>query len=240
MCVFLFSVSCSSQDSEKIVLIGVGEANRLEIAKGLEKICSQQPQVVGVNLLFFGETSQSNDAALMTSIYNCKSIVMASNLVNATAINGGRLEIEHSLDVLVIDKPEGFTNFIPASKDSQIPKYFSTFEIVDDVKEHHFSLHVAMIFDSTMTSNFLLNKGKVLEIDYDRGKRQFAKFTLDQVLLKDFDSDIIKDKIILIGYLGPSDDDKFMTPLKYDTQSFSPYMYSTEILANVIEQILDK
>ncbi|QLH32792.1 MAG: CHASE2 domain-containing protein [Cyclobacteriaceae bacterium] len=63
---------------------------------------------------------------------------------------------------------------------------------------------------------------------------------MNQVLLKDFDLDIIKDKIILVGYLGPSDDDKFMTPLKYDTKSLSPYMYSTEILANVIEQILGK
>lgn len=240
LCFLIFPLSCSSQDSEHIVIIGVAEANRLSIAKGLEKLCLMQPKVVGVNLFFLEETTQSHDAALMTSIYNCESIVMASSLIDVAPINGGGLEIEHSLDVLVVDKIEGFTNFIPESKDSGIPKYVSTFEIVENAKEHHFSIQVAIMFDSLKTSDFLVNHGKILAIDYRQGKRQFTKITLDQLFSNDFDSKILKDKIVLVGYLGPSNEDEFMIPLKYDAKSTKHAMYSTEILANLIEQILER
>jgi|APTNR8051073442_1049403.scaffolds.fasta_scaffold16424_3 CHASE2 domain-containing sensor protein len=237
ICFLAFSLACSSQDSDKIVLIGVEEANRFTISTLLEKVCAVGPKVVGVNLFFFGETVQFHDAALMGSIYNCTNIVLASDLVEIPTLKGGGLEIINSLHIFASDETTGFANFLDKNL---MPQYFSTFEIVDATREYHFSVHVAMMFDSLKTSDFLLHNDKVLEIDYRQGKRKFTKLTLDEILLKDFNPNVLKDKIVLVGYLGPSDEDKFITPLKANIKSSKPDMYGTEILANIILQILEE
>jgi CHASE2 domain-containing sensor protein len=238
LCLLTFSIACSSQDSDKIILIGVEEANRLAIAKILEKVCSAEPKVVGVNLFFFGESVQYSDAALMGAIYNCKNVVMASTLMELPSIEGGGLENVRSLHIFSIDETNGFVDFIGDEKDS-LTKYFSTFEIIGSGKEYHFSIHIATMVDSLKTSDFLLRKEKIVNIDYRRGERRFTKITLDEILSPNIDVSIFKDKIVIVGYLGPSDDDKFITPLSSNSKPVIPDMYGSEIIANIVSQILE-
>jgi len=58
-----------------------------------------------------------------------------------------------------------------------------------------------------------------------------------------FDSVKIKDKIVLLGYLGPTDEDKKHTPMKMESLSITNTewekdTYGVVILANIVRMVL--
>ncbi|HPH47849.1 MAG TPA: CHASE2 domain-containing protein, partial [Chryseolinea sp.] len=141
-----------------------------------------------------------------------------------------------------------------------------------DVKgkdELAFAVQVAMLFDSVKTKRFLNRKNETEVINY-RGnfevedvrlkslrklelgntdtlrKVSFTALDVEDVMSEKFDPSVIKDKIVLIGFLGtyfgdPAWNDKFFTPLnKKIGGRANPDMFGLVIHANIIASILSE
>ncbi len=141
-----------------------------------------------------------------------------------------------------------------------------------DVKgkdELAFAIQVAMLYDSVKTKKFLERENETEVINYrgnfevedvrlknlkklDLGntdilrKVSFTALDVEDVLQEKFDPSVIKDKIVLIGFLGkqfgdPAWNDKFFTPLnKKIGGRANPDMFGLVIHANIIAAILNE
>jgi CHASE2 domain-containing sensor protein len=135
-------------------------------------------------------------------------------------------------------------------------------------KDHlAFSVATAMKFDSVKTMKFL-SRNKHEELINFRGNFEiqevkvtdvnkqdvassgftgmFTALDIGDVLTENFDSTLLKDKIVLMGFLGdyfgdPSWDDRFFTPLnKKVAGRANPDMFGPVVHANIIAMILNE
>jgi CHASE2 domain-containing sensor protein len=98
-------------------------------------------------------------------------------------------------------------------------------------------------------AGILYKKGQTkTEIRYYGNIQNFAYQTFDEVMNPSFDPGMVKDKIVLLGYMGrsdgssgPLDEDRFFTPLNPRLSGRShPDMYGSLIHANILRMTLDK
>ncbi len=149
----------------------------------------------------------------------------------------------------------------------KICKSFAPKWDVKGKEELAFAVQVSMLFDSVKTKKFLARGNETEVISYrgnfevedvrlknlkkiDLGntdvlrKVSFTALDIEDVIEERFDSTLIKDKIVLIGFLGdrfgdPAWDDKFFTPLnKKIGGRANPDMFGLVIHANIIASIL--
>ncbi len=129
-----------------------------------------------------------------------------------------------------------------------------------------FSVATAMKFDSVKTTGFLKRSKheelinyrgnfeiQEVKVNIDKDEISSSGFTgmftaldIGDVLTENFDSTLLKDKIVLMGFLGdyfgdPSWGDKFFTPLnKKVAGRANPDMFGLVIHANIITMILNE
>lgn len=133
--------------------------------------------------------------------------------------------------------------------------------------QYAFSVAMAMKYDPTKTKklfernrheeivnfrgNFEIQENRVgnmnkADIESSGFTGMFPALDVDQVMNEEFDSTLIKDKIVIMGYLGdyfgdPSWDDKFFTPLnKKVAGRANPDMFGPVVHANIVAMILNE
>ncbi|MBK6827642.1 MAG: CHASE2 domain-containing protein [Chitinophagaceae bacterium] len=84
-----------------------------------------------------------------------------------------------------------------------------------------------------------LSKNQSVLIDFIRTSQQFKTFEGSKFSAQ-VSRDLIKNKIVLLGYLGPTDEDKHFTPIRYVKYHYEnvPDTYGIVILANEIRTVL--
>jgi CHASE2 domain-containing sensor protein len=237
----LVNVSCRSQKlpENNIVLINVGNLNRSGIAKEIAIINGLNPKVVSIDLQF-AESKGDQDVMLVQSLWNCKNLVMSSMIQNyggeMTFISlGSRIEFSPS------HAKTGFINALPEDDELQTLKQFIVYQqenIHGDI-EYHFSIRTAMSFDSLKAMRFVGDHPKIMDIDYKKGARIFKAFSANDVLGGKISRKDVEGNIVLIGILGPGDEDKFFTPINKKSHPYKVEMYGLEILANIVAQVLE-
>ena len=133
---------------------------------------------------------------------------------------------------------------------------FNPSMMVGDQRELAFSVQMAMIYDSVQTKKFL-ERDNDLEIINYRGnvfdifgqnnanyRNMFYTLDVQDVFTENFVPEMIKDKIVIFGFLGrelgdPSWSDKFYTPLNNKLAGkANPDMFGVVIHANIVSMIL--
>jgi CHASE2 domain-containing sensor protein len=121
---------------------------------------------------------------------------------------------------------------------------------------HAFSVQLAKAYDSAKTKEFL-ERGNFKEVINYRGNiydifgttnypQMFYTLDVEDVLSENFVGEMIKDKIVIFGYLGgylgdPSWSDKFYTPLnKKLAGKANPDMFGVVVHANIVAMILNQ
>lgn len=232
-------LSCSSQIAENnIVLIGVDTLDREGISKVISIVNGLKPQVIAIDVQFVNETDHKKDWSLFNELTKCKNLIMGSAIWNYTGkdLTYDRFFNETEPQFLINAKT-GFTNAIFTNDKHHKLIKFSSHEKVNGNLQYHFSIAVAMAFDSLKAVHFVKNSPKVVDIDFRNGKRKFKTFPSSDILGRKLTFEDIEGKIVMLGFLGPGDEDKFFTPL--NTKSDVPDMYGLEYLANVTAQILE-
>ena len=165
----------------------------------------------------------------------------------------------------------GFANLVTANKaeyqeDIKICRSFIPRMTINGKEQLAFAVKVAMLYDSSRTK-VLLARNNYEELINFRGNMEiqdirikslktknlsttkypvmFSALDVDQVLREEFFPDMIKDHVVIFGYLGqyfgdPSWSDKFFTPLnKKVAGRANPDMFGLVVHANIISMILN-
>jgi CHASE2 domain-containing sensor protein len=233
------SVSCNSQEvDEHIVLINIDTLARNELAKVLIKIDSLNPKVMGLDVQFIHRSEYESDLKLISALYNCDHLVMGRLIKDYSAE-----DVEYSGYISTAPEflPEnahvGFINALLEDDKVQTLRRFSVAETVKGRLEYHFSVRVAMTYDSLRTIRFIEQNPKIVDINYKQRKRNFKSFSSSQVFSGNLLKKDVQGKIVLIGFLGPGNEDKFFTPL--NSNAYEPDIYGLEYLAYMVAQVLE-
>lgn len=270
---FAFSARQTKQErDESIILVNIGMLSRAGIAEQINILNEYDPKVIGVNVLFncAGYNDPVNCPQLLDTIGNtmlheaikkANNVVLVTQLVQSQATLGKKVlgydSLEFSDSQFSNFSRNGFGNLLTSSTDhwNHSCRSFQPTWLMEDTMDYSFSVEICQVFDSIKTSKFLQRnnfeeiinyKGNVSikgsssrsEIEY------FETLEYEDVLLKNFNPELIKDKIIILGYLGDylldnRADQMYFSPLNRVVLGKSlPDMYGVVIHANIVSMIL--
>ena len=230
-----------------IVLVNIGNLNRAEIAEQLNTINSFEPKVVGIDAIFAGKTSTLNDAQLQKAFANTNKLVLVGKLDKYNEDGDYYNSYIQPAKIFTEKSIFGYAN-LPTKygASSKTIRSFRPYSMVNSSIVPAFAVRVSELFDMKAYQK-LSERGNSLEIINYRGN--IDKFyTLESDFYKRDNADLsfIKNKIVLMGFLGNSLrekilDDIYFTPLNevYAGRSY-PDMYGVAIHANIISMILNE
>lgn len=236
--------SCSGQTTHvsrigperDIVLINIQNGDRAFIAKILSKIDSIKPKVVGINVYFKSAKEAKEDSLLFNALNNLKGDILSYGT------GGSGIEV-HSIPLFTsaVDD-EGFLKF---EETTGLVSKMTPVKQIDGKTHESFALKIAKQWKSNLDNSYALNKS--LPIEYSRTLNSFLVINgsdLIELPITEFDLENLKTKIFLVGYVGPTDEDMYRTPLRFlakDTIAQNqPDTYGLVIIANQIRTLLDK
>ncbi|HYF70760.1 MAG TPA: CHASE2 domain-containing protein [Ohtaekwangia sp.] len=216
--------------------------------------CPQRYDTLG-NLLFADAIANAGTVVMANKLWQSSRALKASNKDDAAVYDS----LEHTDEDLRLNSLEGFVNLPTGAEhqeDLKVCRSVIPAIQVGNKTELAFAVKVAQAYDSVVTNRFL-SRGKEEEIINYRGNivdwhgastypGRYIVLDWDQALdPSKFTPGLIKDKIILMGFLGgdlrdTSWDDKFFTPLnKIFAGRARPDMYGVVVHANIISMILE-
>lgn len=259
-----------------VIVVNVGYLSREMIGRQIEILSALNPKVIALDILFSCEGglrdsincpeafNVKGNKVFGDAVRNTKGMVMAHKLWQTRALQISNTAVydslEHSDEELRGNAYEGFVNLVTNAEhqeDLKICRELIPAKVINGERQLAFSVMAAMIYDSVKTQKFLKRNNETEIINY-RGNivdwhgastypGRYIVLDWDQALdTSTFATGMIKDKIILMGFLGAdlrdtSWDDKFFTPLnkKFGGRA-RPDMYGPVVHANIISMIMNE
>lgn len=229
-----------------IVLVNIGQLSRTQIAEQINLINSYYPKVIGLDVIFANKKNSESDVEVADAFNNVKNLVLVGNLNNYSG-KDGYFENYIIPDSIFSNKAIiGYANL--PTKYGASSKTIRTFKPYSRVKNNMVSAFALRIVESFNMDNYktLLSRSNDIEVINYRGN--IDKFiTLDtDILSQNYNLNFLKDKIVLMGFLGNSLNEKtfediYFTPLNdvYAGRSY-PDMYGLTIHANIVSMIINE
>jgi len=211
----------------------------------IDEINMLNPKVISLDIAFRTYAGNADDKSLFFALRRTKTLILPAEISNEGLDYYGREMVSvYRSCAAEFSVPNSKSGFVSAEEEDdvdrpQVPRQFIVWQkgtYGEDIY-HHFSVTTAMMFDSLKTSSFIRNHERIVDVDYERGNRKFKVFSAHEVLKGKLKKEDIEGKIIMMGFLGPGNEDKFFTPWN---SSGIPDMYGLEYLANVVAQVLGK
>lgn len=216
------------------------------------------------------------NGALRRAIRKSNKVVMVSKILQTNAVANAEDEIYDSLEFsdpeFSLFARNGFANLVTDAQDSESAMQCRSFcpsLFMNGAEVNSFSVELAMMYDSVKAKKYLSRRSKKKVEQYEEelinyrgniGSYQYHVFgqtifkasyfdviDYDDLLSGQFHHELIKDRIILLGFLGeqylddPAYQWRFYTPLNPTLAGRSlPDMLSTVIHANIISMILNE
>ncbi|MCB0495824.1 MAG: CHASE2 domain-containing protein [Cyclobacteriaceae bacterium] len=255
---------------ENILIVNVGNLSRREIAQQINILNSFQPKALGIDLIFRNLKADTlGDLMLADAIANTPNAIVYQKLLSPGDVDEDIFyDVEYSNPIFNLGNAKpGFVNLLNDEKaDAQqfeiktcrsfYPKqylYDSLNSKVDTV--YAFAVELARFLKPDNVKDFLARNNDEEIVNYsgniiDYGKTRLGTrfYALDtyQVLDTLFTPDLVKDKIVLMGVMGSSFDDKYTIEDKYFTPlnarqagRANPDMFGVVVHANIISMILN-
>ncbi len=206
------------------------------------------------NMMFADAIANAGNVVLVTKLLQTKALI---DKYGDVAIYDS---LEHSDEILRKGAHEGYASLETDAghqEDLKTCRRFNPSMMVSGEPHYAFSVKTAMAFDSVKAKRFLERDNFVEVINYRGntidlyGASEYAGryFALDWYQALDtnqFVPALIKDKVVLMGFLGEdfsdtSWDDKFLTPLNSKMAGRArPDMYGLVVHANIVSMILNE
>jgi hypothetical protein len=119
-----------------------------------------------------------------------------------------------------------------------ISSHITPVRIIDGEVHESFPLKILKAWKPGFTNGF--DKNEAIPINFTRTLDQFVHFDASNVDVEHNLNDL-KDKVVILGYLGPSNEDKHFTPIRQVVRypEGQPDTYGAVLVANEIRTILE-
>ncbi len=223
------NVNLSNREDPDIILINIEQGDRAFIGNLISKVDSCHPQVIGLDISFENEKKHYEDSVLENTLRKAKNIILSFYIDSLGKPIRSADKFRKSV------KDEGLNKF---EFDEGLVSKFSPLLNVNNQTYEQFPLKIIKLWKPQFQYNFKENAS--IPIIYTRTRDQYFHLNGSE-LEKQKNCLNIKDKIVLIGYLGPSNEDKYFTPMGnvQSPNSEQPDTYGIVIIANQIRTILD-
>lgn len=230
-----------------IVLVNIGNLSRKELSEEISVLNKFKPAVIGIDAFFEIEKDRNSDSLLSVAFSNCLNLVMVDKLDSFNENTNRYGSIRSSITKFSRFSKGGFANL---PNDDEVGfrtiREFRPLVKVRDSTALAFSSMIISIYNKNALQ-YLSQRGNQIEVINFRGNyNRFYFLDTYQYAEPGVDLSFIKDKILLMGYMGPdlntkTFEDVFFTPLndRYAGKSF-PDMYGIVIHANIISMILNR
>jgi CHASE2 domain-containing sensor protein len=230
-----------------IVLVNLGNLSRFDIARQVNIINSLNPKVIGIDAIFQDEKEYYSDSLFADALSKCRNLVLVSKLDKYNDAADSYDTLFRSVSIFNKHATNGFANL--PNDDKVSFKTIREFRPVSKANGMAVKAFAAMIVEiyNPQALQVLNNRDNEIEkINYIGNYNKFYFLDFDQVLSGENNISLIKDKIVLMGFMGLKLNDKtfediYFTPLneRYAGKAF-PDMYGVVIHANIISMILNK
>ncbi len=243
---FFFSRITSCKDIEKdtnIILVNIGEPDRMNIANQLNIISGYRPKVVAVDVIFRNMKDSVSDRVLAETMSRIPNLVLASE-IHAEDFEGEKKYIHSesedafsrngiSAHVGLIKRLDNkAAGFVPVDLSLATPVY-------------SLPVKIAQIYDSAKAARLIARGNPSELINFKRNLDKYTVFDIDG--LKNYSNpEIFRGKIVILGYLGSnlrtnSSGDRIHTPLNpFYMGNSVPDMYGAVVIANIVSMILEE
>lgn len=220
-----------------ILLINVEHKSRYELALLMEELLASKPKVIGFDIILKEFLKTEEDSLLAKQLRN-------EHVITSVVLAEDRILSNHPF--FTYKTEPGFVNFNFDNENTVVREFESERQQLKTTYES-FSKAIAQEYLSkkkwkSYKLDDKLNGARV--INYQGNLDHFLHFTIDDFMVL-ADKDIVKDKIVLLGYLGTPTgnvfdvEDKHFTPLNKTTAGKSlPDMYGMVIHANIISMLV--
>ncbi len=221
---------------ENIIVIDADTANRKDLAFLIDKLSDYSPSVIGVDLLFLKEGKDSVANRMLGSI-----LKNTPNLVQAVKLywEDEKPLIQNYYSMQVANF--GYANFI--GEDKGVIRSYSPFETTKSASFKSFTSAIVEKADINKYNELEKRDHEIEIINYKRDASNYKIFSWLDIISNTIDSSLIKNKIVLLGYIdktGYNIEDKHYTPLNENfIHKKLPDMDGVIIHANILSMILN-
>ena len=222
------SVELTNKIDPDLVLINIEEGDRAFIGNLLLKIDSCKPILIGIDVWFIKEKDLNQDSILIYALKTVNNDILAYALDS----NGNLLRSHEKFTPFISD--QGLS--IP-DKVNGLVSHITPIITIGNTTHEQFPLKIIKQWKPNFKSNIKVDES--IPIKFTRTLDQFIHFNGSE--FNKIDPFILKNKIILMGYLGPSNEDKHFTPIRHTKEypATEPDTYGLVMIANEIRTILD-
>jgi len=223
--------------NKNIVLINVENKSRKELAFLLQHVQEGEPKVVALDIIF-AQRKNDEDSLLQQAIQS------HNNYVFGYAANFENKNASVYSNNFFTNQKDGYINVAGEDAEFSTIRYYYPFY----QEQEAFTSRILKKFNPIIYQQLRRKQNNQTEIHYYGSMANFNYYDFDEVMDEGFDVTQLKDKIILLGFLGiPSqrattriDEDKLFTPLNARLSGRSyPDMYGLVIHANILRMVLE-
>jgi CHASE2 domain-containing sensor protein len=261
----VFSQRIHNTDDEvvvdsNIVMVNIGNLKRDDLAQEIMVLNKYNPKVIALDITFKKPKLEEQDSVLEVAFSQTKNLVLGTVLEKDTIIDNAIYWQHLTTSIPRLHQHadgHGFVNTISTGR-SQFETWRETAvqeNVMEKGKEYSFAVAITKLVNPTATEKFLQRNKEYEIINYtgnisreENGKvikGKYLSLSTKDVMTENFKPELIKDKIILMCYLGEPingttwDDDKYYTSMnKRPVGRTHPDMYGGVGHANIISMIL--
>ena len=222
---FLFLTACSK--THPITIVDIGKASRTQLGHQVGILSKYQPRILGLDF-FLVPDSLSGDTAMVNALHRISNTIQVVGLHTYYEMFQAwdSLEVSHSKFTV---SGIGFANL--PSADSVILPDSPMSQRWHDSTIHSFGYAVALASTGTQARHRHESDSSI-RLDAHTIGKNYNLITMDQVLSGSFNPDLVRDKIVLLGYLGDDDDFFYLDSLR------TSRINGVEVHAAVISKLL--
>jgi CHASE2 domain-containing sensor protein len=222
-------VSRTDKIDQDIVLINISNSDRSEIAALLLDIEKCKPLIVGIDVIFLKHKQLEEDSILSDALGIMNNDILAYEFDSQ---GNGKRSIDEFRKVAY---GEGYVNL---DERDEIASHFTPVKEVNGKLYESFALIITKHWRPKLKYDLTVNKS--IPILFQRSQQQYYYFEKEDLMEKAV-CELLKNKIVLVGYLGPEDEDKYYTPIRSNDkdQVGKSDTYGLVIQANAIRTILE-
>lgn len=236
---FVFGLSTGCGDSpvhlsnsieQDIVLVNIEEGDRSFIGNLILKLNSFKPAAIGLNAVFKGEKDRKQDSTLIDALARAQNVVIPYGY-----LGDGRFDNSH----YTISSKAADRGLLYWEESGGEIKNMTPLKKIDDSIHESFALKILRHWQPGFKLN--VDPNETIPIKYTNTLNKILHINGSDVLDSKVEDFVLQNKVLIVGYIGPHNEDRRYTPMRWAEKGFEnedPDTYGSVIIVNQIKTLL--